>query len=250
MSAGTVALVFVTIASLPTSTGTPTTYERHIIPAGASTEPVAEAPGVNSEVAWAFQKIVRSSNRSGYLTDNDLAKAPMKNTLASCNAYARQKIPLFEEAAEQQEGTTIADYRCLYIPAGYKLIDYSRPYDMSNIRHIVPLNPYRMEKIPEAPVEPPHTGPECLYVRPQYPQDAQEEDREGRVDAYCDSVKGPDNYYYPKNCQIVKEKGGKDFGPMALEFWQDGGGCSAKLPPPAPVPGKYVYYVDYILSYN
>ncbi|MCX8667331.1 energy transducer TonB [Acetobacteraceae bacterium B3987] len=51
-------------------------------------------------------------------------------------------------------------------------------------------------------------------VRPEYPEEAQEENREGSVTASCDILTNGK----PANCKLLKVKGGHDFAESALNF--------------------------------
>ncbi|QDH13335.1 energy transducer TonB [Formicincola oecophyllae] len=56
-------------------------------------------------------------------------------------------------------------------------------------------------------------------VRPDYPDEAQEENREGTVTASCDiSATGK-----PMHCRILSVKGGRDFADSAMEFLEHSG---------------------------
>lgn len=51
-------------------------------------------------------------------------------------------------------------------------------------------------------------------VRPEYPQEAQEENREGTVTASCDIMEDGK----PAHCKILSVKGGHDFAESAMDF--------------------------------
>ncbi len=51
-------------------------------------------------------------------------------------------------------------------------------------------------------------------VRPEYPEEAQEENREGSVTASCDILTNGK----PANCKLLSVKGGHDFAESALDF--------------------------------
>ncbi|QDH14961.1 energy transducer TonB [Oecophyllibacter saccharovorans] len=83
-------------------------------------------------------------------------------------------------------------------------------------------------------------------VRPEYPQDAQEENREGAVTASCDILATGK----PAHCRILSVKGGRDFAESAMQFLEH----SAVRYQPAVVNGQpvvehnHVLHLDFTLS--
>lgn len=59
----------------------------------------------------------------------------------------------------------------------------------------------------------------CQFVEVEFPETAQDENREGHVDATCHFQKGDDNYWRADSCRFSTPKGtGKDFIQSARKF--------------------------------
>lgn len=241
MSGGTVALVFLMLTGYQ-SPHMPPSYNRFVIPAG-SDEPVEKPPVANADLFWAEHKLSVAFNQSGYLPQDGRAIAPMQNSMAGCRTYMRRTLPLLAEAAEQQ-GRIIEGARCVYVPKDHKLVDYRQSYD----EHYQVKNPYQIVEEPKEP-----SGPACLYLRPEYPENAQMEGIEGTVISKCNEVKGMDGYYRPRGCSIIKKEGtkefikDKEFDQSALEFFEKGGGCGHN-PGELTADGKHIYNLTYSLA--
>ncbi|MCL1515219.1 energy transducer TonB [Parasaccharibacter sp. TMW2.1890] len=239
---GTLALIFL-LWGPATQPGNPPSYTRSVLAPGD--ERYTLPPNTpNREFYLARNRLQQGYNpQGGTPVGYDFSTLPA-NTLPECQSYLRSHYRFFEEAAES-ENRVIQDARCVLIPPGKILgVFHDGGYDDAGKQ----VDAFALLDIPAAPKQ---EGPACARITyPDWPQEAQEDNVEGHVDARCEIYEDSDGYRRNRNCTVVKKKKNNHFTELydnaVLDFVNIA--CWKGEPSPDPQGQPHLWHYDFTFN--
>lgn len=245
---GTLALIFL-VWSSASQPGSPPNYSRSVLTPpepGESAEFLDPATPMHDfyDAKARLEGGNEVSGEVGPLAGRPAFATLPAKTLAECRAYLRTHYRFYEEAAESA-GHVIQDARCMVIPPGKHLSPYfPGGYGLDG----KPQDPFGLVDIPVAPKQ---EGPACAQItRPNWPQEAQEDNVEGHVDARCEIYEDSDGYRHNRNCTVVKKKKNNHFTELydnaVLDFVNTA--CWKGEPSPDPQGQPHLWHYDFTFN--